>query len=174
METTVNTHPFSDDDLERGAKAFEIFWLRPKKMAGTEIILRMRIMQKWGGWRLKDELVLSMGLEIGDTINAEVRILNGPGLIRDEDNVDLFASGKAADWLLDNDIGLGSVIDVKVKFEYLKAPVGPNGKDVWTASLILLEGYNVVEQRSTNDDDSAVAQSNAQYSFEELKKLLGD
>lgn len=171
MDTTVNNYSINDGDLETGAKEFEIFWLRPKKMSGKEAVLRMRITQKWGGWRLKDELIMSMGLEVGDTINAEVSILNGPGLIKDEENVDLFASGESADWLLENDVGLGSVIDAKVKFAYVKAPVGQNGKEVWTASLIFLEGYNVIEHRSTNDD---VIQSNETHSLEVLRKLLGD
>lgn len=171
MDTTVNNYSINDSDLENGAREFEVFCLRPKKMASKETVLRMKITQKWGGWRLKDELVVSMGLEVGDTINAEVYILNGPGLIKDEENIDLFASGEAADWLLENDVGYGSVIDAKVKFVYVKVPVGQNGKEVWTASLILLEGYNVIAPRS-NDIDTD--QSDEPHSLEVLRRLLGD
>ena len=171
MDNAINSYSINDGELEKGAKEFEVFCLRPKKMAGQEAILRMIITQKWGGWRLKDELVMSMELEVGDTINSEVHILYGPGLIKDEENLDLFASGEAADWLLDNNVGLGSVIDAKVKFAYKRVPVGQNGKEVWTASLILVEGYNVIEHRST---DFGVNQVDDTHSLETLRRLLGD
>mgnify|MGYP003300494634 CR=1 FL=1 len=137
-------------ELEKGAKDFEIFWLRPKKMANKEAILRMQINKKWGGWKLKDGLVESLSLEVGDTINTEVSILNAPGLIEDADDTDLFASGEGADWLLANDIGFGAIIDAKVKFVYAKAPIGGlDGREVWKISLVFVEGYHVVEKRDT-------------------------
>lgn len=136
------------NDLEKGGKDFEIFWLRPKKMANTEAVLRMQINKCWEGWRLKDGLVESLGLEIGDTINTEVSILERPGLADLSDETDLFASGEGADWLLDNDIGYGSIIDAKVRFVYAQAPVGGiEGKDVWKLSLVFIEGLNIVEKR---------------------------
>ena len=69
------------EDLEKGARDFEVFWLRPQKMANKEVILRMEIKTRWGGWKLKDGLVKSLGLVVGDTINTEVSVLNAPGLM---------------------------------------------------------------------------------------------
>lgn len=160
------------DDLEKGAKDFEVFCLRPKKMANKEAVLRMRINKGWGGWKLKDGLVNSLGLEIGDTINTEVSILNAPGLIDDADDTDLFASGEGADWLLDHDIGSGSVIDAKVKFVYAQAPVGGlDGKEVWKISLVFVEGYSIVKERSAGAEH---IQSQKSLTIADLNRLLGD
>lgn len=142
----------TEKELIDGARSFEHFWLRPKKMAGETAVLRMKITTKWGGWKLKDELVASMGLEVGDTINAEISVLNAPGLIRDDDDTDLFASGEGADWLLDNDVGYGSVIEGKVRFVYTKAPVGREDKEIWTIKLVFIEGYRVVEGRNLEEE----------------------
>lgn len=164
-------HSVNVNDLEKGAKDFEVFWLRPKKMANKEAVLRMQINKRWGGWKLKDGLVNSLGLEVGDTINTEVSILNAPGLIDDADDTDLFASGEGADWLLDNNIGFGSVIDAKVKFVYAQAPVGGlDGKEVWKISLVFIEGYSVVKERSSCDEQILPAES----SLTVLKRLLTD
>ena len=66
------------------------------------------------------------------------------GIIDDEDDTDLFASASAADWLLDNQVGVGTIIDVLVRFCYSKAPVGMNGKMVNKISLIMEKGIAVV------------------------------
>ena len=169
---TVDSPQITGDktDYEAGAKEFEFFWLRPKKMAGHEAVLRMKINKKWSGWKLKDELIDSIGLTIGDTINTEVTVLNAPGLIRSADDTDLFADGINADWLLENDIGVGSIIEGKVRFMYSKAPVGGlESKEVWKISLVLLEGYKVLQGR----ENSRVASNNDQSSIlKELMKLM--
>lgn len=158
--------------LEKGAKDFEIFWLRPKKMHNKEAIIRMKINKKWGGWKLKDELVQSLGLTIGDTINTEVSVLNAPGLIRSSDDTDLFADGTGADWLLDNNVGLGAIIDAKVRFTYTKAPVGGiESREVWKVSLVFLEGYSVIQERDVKECDVKTADSSP---LAELMKFLGD
>lgn len=143
----------ADTDLEKGGKDFEVFWLRPIKMANAEATIRMQINTRWGGWKLKEGLVNSLGLQVGDTINAEISVLKRPGLIDDADDVDLFASGVGADWLLDNNVGSGSIIDAKVKFVYAPAPVGGiEGREIRKLSLVLIEGYNIVKERSTDDE----------------------
>lgn len=170
MSNQYVERPIPVEELEKGAKDFEVFWLRPQKMANKEVILRMEIKQRWGGWKLKDGLVKSLGLEIGDTINTEVRVLNAPGLIDDEEDTDLFACGAGADWLLDNDIGLGSVIDAKVKFVYGKAPVGGlEGKEVWKISLVFVEGYHIEKERDLNFEHDNIG---GIPSLAALKKLL--
>ena len=141
------------EELEAGARDFEKFWLRPKNMANKEVVLRMKINKRWGGWKLKDELVQSIGLVVGDTINTEVSVLHGPGLIANADDTDLFADGLAADWLLNNNVGVGSIIDAKVRFMYCKAPVGGlESRDVWKISLVMLEGYNIIQEATLDVD----------------------
>lgn len=171
--STDNEYTVSEAELKKGGKDFEVFWLRPKKMANTEAVVRMKINKKWGGWKLKDELVKSLGLEIGDTINTEVSVLEGPGLINDTDDTDLFASSLGADWLLDNNVGLGSVIDAKVRFVYARAPVGGfEGKSVWKISLVFIEGYKVIKERYMKDKSSRFTGILGDSSDVDLTQLL--
>ena len=173
MSNSNAEHIIDLDTLKKGARDFEIFWLRPKKMANIEAILRMKINTRWGGWKLKDGLVQSLGLVVGDTINAEVSVLNAPGLISETDDTDLFAGGVGADWLLDNDVGMGSVIDAKVRFVYAEAPVGGlEGKTIWKLSLVFVEGYNVVEKRTTAAKSEQHSHTNTLSSLSAIKQLL--
>ena len=170
MDKNIVARPIGNEELGKAAKEFEIFWLRPKKMHLHETVLRMKINKRWGGWKLKDELVESLGLEIGDTINTEVSILEAPGLIDDTDDTDLFASGDGADWLLENDIGRGSIIDAKVRFVYAQAPVGGrDGRFIWKISLVLVEGYNVVRGRAEDTEEK----TKEQVSLDGFRRLLG-
>lgn len=172
MDKANLEHTVDDQELKKGARDFEIFWLRPKKMNLHETVLRMKINKRWGGWKLKDGLVNSLGLEVGDTINTEVSILNGPGLIDNADDTDLFASGEGADWLLDNNVGYGAIIDAKVRFVYAQAPVGGlDGKDVWKISLVFVEGYNIVRERFIKDGQAPI---DGTSSFAALRKILND
>lgn len=169
MAITTPDKTVSESELKNNAKAFEMFWLRPRKFDDQEFILQMEITKNWNGWKLKDALVKSVGLEVGDTINTEVRVLNGPGLIDDADDTDLFADGEGADWLLENEVGRGSIINAKVKFKYSRAPVGGReGREVWKLSLVFVEGYDVVREKKLGDE---IAQTNEDI-LENLRRRL--
>ena len=168
-----NKSMIAEDILRAGGKSFEFFWLRPKKMASKEAVVRMKINKKWGGWKLKDGLVQSLGLVVGDTINTEVSILFAPDLIDDASDTDLFASGKGADWLLDNDVGYGSIIDAKVRFVYSKAPVGGlEGKEVWKISLVFVEGYGIVKERNVSPSVDSAFSSVDTPAMKTLRQIL--
>ena len=146
--TTENIE-ISDVELKKGAYEFERFWLRPHSRAGQIVPLRLRINKRFGGWKLKDELVTALGLTVGDCINTEVTVLFGGNLIDESDDTDLFADGFAADWLLDvvTSAGgpVGCIIDCYVELSYCKAPVGGIAeKMVNKVSLILKKGIRFV------------------------------
>lgn len=134
----------TEEELKEGTKLFEGFWLRPKQYANKIVPLRLRINKKWGGWKIKDELVNSLGLEVGDTISTEVTPQFMSELIDDKNDTDMFASGSGADWLLNNNVGVGTIIDCTVRFVYAKAPIGPNGKEISKVSLVFENGISVV------------------------------
>lgn len=138
----------TDDQLRAGARDFEMFWLRPRRYAGKDAMVRLMLTGKLGGWKLKDELVESLGMAVGDCINVEVDVLMGPGIIDDNGDTDLFADGEQAEWLIDAVMGAGSAvgttIDCKVRFVYDSVPVGMGSKMVSKISLVLLEGYRIV------------------------------
>lgn len=142
--TMSDYNSITENDLQEGAKLFEIFWLRPKKYTDKIVPLRLRINKKWGGWKIKDELISSLGLEVGDTISTEVTPCFMSGIIEDENDTDLFASASGADWLLNNNIGVGTIIDCFVRFVYSKSPIGLNGKDIYKVSLVFERGISVV------------------------------
>lgn len=141
----IRPEDITDNQLRDGARKFEMFWLQPSKHDQERVIIRFQINSKFSGWKLKDELVYSLGLKVGDTINAEVNVAYGPQLIDDADDVDLFAEGDAASWLINKAIDAGGpencLIDGVVKFNYERAPIGGiGGKPIWKASLILIRG----------------------------------
>ena len=150
----------TEEELREGARLFEGFWLRPKQYANRSVPLRLRINKKWGGWKIKDELVDSIGLEVGDTISTEVTPQFMSELIDDENDTDMFAAGSGADWLLSNNVGAGTVIDCTVRFVYAKAPIGPYGKEINKVSLVFEDGIRVIgpdkefinRQKESSDD----------------------
>ena len=145
------------------------FGFAPKKWQGERLCCELKLIRNGGGWKLKDELVTSLGLEVGDTINTEITVLEGPGLIDEMDTTDLFASGKGADWLLDNCVSKGSIIDAKVKFFYTSVPVGREDKVIWKVSLVFVEGYNIIKERDKQDE---LPPSTRSTTMEILKSLL--
>lgn len=134
----------SEQMLADGAKQFEFFWLRPAKYAGGIVPVRLRINRKWGGWKVKDSLIRSIGLDVGDCITTEVTIKLTQGIIDDNDDTDLFASGEGADWLLENVAKPGGVCDCYVRFVYSKAPIGKDDKIITKVSLVFVKGIRYV------------------------------
>lgn len=142
--------PVSMQELRSGAYKLEEFLLRPARLQNYVASVRLCIVGSISGWRLKEELVESMGLVVGETVAAEVELMLGPGISDDADDIDLFADGIAADWLLrtvfDAGESDGYVIDCRVRFTYCDAPVGPDGKVVKKASLVLLGGLSCTDE----------------------------
>ena len=80
----ANNGKVDEDKLKESGKLFEKFWLRPKMYAGEHVPIRLRVNKKWSGWRLKDELIESLNLKVGDTISTKVTPYFMSGII-DED-----------------------------------------------------------------------------------------
>ena len=144
ISVVQETGTLSEDALKKGGALFERFWLRPKKYANQKAELRLRINQRWNGWKVKDELIESLDLEVGDTISTEVTPFYTSGLIEDNNDTDLFASDRSADWIIQNHVGVGTIIDCEVRFVYAQAPVGAGNKWVNKVSLVLERGIAVV------------------------------
>lgn len=166
VSTQKLSEDVTDDMLREGAKKYELFWLRPNRFIGEIVPLRLRINKKYGGWKVKDELIRAVGQEVGDTISTEVTIQSRQGIIDDDDDTDLFASGDGADWLLENAPTPGHVIDCFVRFTYCKAPVGQNGKVINKVSLVFVKGIKHVTF------DSNYAMASEKIGIEELIKGL--
>lgn len=140
------------ESVEQGGKLAELFCLRPKLYKDKQVTLRVKINSKWGGWKLRDDLVTGLGLEIGNTIVTTVSPLYTNGLSADASNIDFFASGKNIDWLLENKVPAGSVIDCQVRFSYAEVPMGYEQKKILKVSLIFEKGFNVIIDDSISDE----------------------
>ena len=138
----------SEDALRDGANKFERFWLRPQRLVGRMIPVRLRINKKFGGWKVKDELVRAVGLTVGDCITTEVSVQLGNNIIDDDGDTDLFADGEGAGWLLDQvtNAGVveGCVVGCVVRLIYCSVPIGANGKMINKASLVFVSGIRYV------------------------------
>ena len=152
----------TEEMLREGSEKFQRFWLRPISFEGEIVPLRLRINTKWNGWKVKDELIRSLGLGVGDTISTEITPILAEEIIDHGDDTDLFASGEAADWLLENAKGPGSVIDCFVQFAYAKAPIGENSKMIHKLSLIMVSGIQFVYFDSTHESSSSMQKELAQ------------
>ncbi|MCD7843453.1 MAG: DUF4062 domain-containing protein [Clostridiales bacterium] len=146
VKKTELSETVNEDMLREGAVMFEKFWLRPSRYAGETVPLRLQINKKWGGWKVKDELVEGVGLEVGDTINTEVIVDLTKGIINGGDDTDLFAGGDGADWLLDNEVIPGDTIECYVRFANCRAPIGQNGKIINTVALVFVKGIRVIRE----------------------------
>ena len=146
-DAALNTD-ISEEALRDGANKFERFWLRPQRLAGRIVPVRLRINKKFGGWKVKDELIRAVGLTVGDCITTEVSVQLGNNIIDDAGDTDLFADGEGADWILDQvttaGVVEGCIIDCFVRLIYCRAPVGQNGKMVNKASLTFVRGIRYV------------------------------
>lgn len=144
----VSVGEITEEILHEGANKFERFWLRPQRMAGQIIPIRLRINKKFGGWKVKDELIRAVGLTVGDCITTEVSVQLGNNIIDDDGDTDLFADGEGADWILDQvsaaGVVEGCILDCFVRLIYCRAPVGVNNKMVNKASLAFVKGIKFV------------------------------
>lgn len=144
----ISIGEITEDILHEGANKFERFWLRPQRMAGQLIAVRLRINKKFGGWKVKDELIRAVGLTVGDCISTEVTVQLGNNIIDDDGDTDLFADGEGADWILDQvsaaGVVDGCILDCFVRLIYCRAPVGAHDKMVNKASLVFVKGIRFV------------------------------
>ncbi|OPX42357.1 hypothetical protein CLHUN_37760 [Ruminiclostridium hungatei] len=91
------------------------FRLRPAKYYGQEVQLRMRILEDLKGSTLKDELVLNLGLSLGDTVAVDVIVVDSKNKAINRP-ISLYADGENADWL--ENIAKGSIIEAKVRLSF--------------------------------------------------------
>jgi len=122
----------------------------------------------WSGWKIREEIIKDLNLEVGGTILTKVTSYFTIGLSEDVNDLDLFAMGEGADWLIDNKVSVGDVIDCQVQFSYLSISVGSQNKKIPKVSLIFEKGFAVIEKGS----DSIKNNISEDVLDSVLKKLL--
>ena len=89
------------------------FLLRPSKYQGIEVELMMKVISELTGSTLKDEIVKTLGLEVGDTLSVDVNILKNDRTLLTNRRIAIYADKDNADWL--ENVSPGNIIRAKVK-----------------------------------------------------------
>lgn len=148
----------SEEELRKNAKEFETLYLLPNESNDRELDLRLEVNSKWkGGWMIRAEFIKSFGLNVGDTILANVKPIFLNGLIDHDDEVTLFAGSDVAQWIIKNKVTKGTIIDCHVKFLYSKVSLGVDNEEIYNVLLILENVYGVVpkpKEEVTEDNDT--------------------
>lgn len=125
---------------------FKRFLLRPKKMAGLSGNLIIKIASSYRGRTVKDQLIQSFGLCVGDTITCEVDVYDSNKKLITSD-FDLYADGDRADWL--EGIKEGTYLDAEVLLTFSTfKEVSPHDtgrllRDSSYTGLVLLSGKKI-------------------------------
>lgn len=156
----MNANAVNDTELKEGGELAEKFCLRPKNYAGTTVALRLKINEKWSGWKIRKDILSQLQLEAGETIATRVFLYNTAGLTDDVNNIDLFASKEGADWLIDNKVSKGDLVDCEVQFSYVDIPSSPIASEsvlIPKVSLIFMRGISVAHKVEEAPTDKATS-----------------
>ena len=137
----------------KGAATFKKFLLMPGAYCGDaneaakNVRLRVRFDGTFGSWHLKEELFEAFEIDIGRAIFFNDLFVLGVDFsdMGDEaKHIDCFATGKAAEWILDNHITKGSVFEgnFSLEWKYVKNVAGKSrlqlgASDAYIAKLVL-------------------------------------
>lgn len=166
------------ESYKDGANAFRKFVRRPERYKNEEHVLRIKLEGKFGGWRLREDVYQAfLGTGVKDFLFInDVNVLGRENNDVERDNwlVDCFAVGSVADWIDDQDVTQGDIIEGKFKFAYELVKNGANTRgvaeahDSEIANLILLEGYKKLSSDDMQDEDDSKTTLEAENDFSEL------
>lgn len=128
--------------------ALKKFLLMPNHYQNREAIISLEVTSGFSGWTLKDELVTALGLTIGATIECDTHVVDDDTnqMLSDSSReIDLFADGDNASWLIDNVTHKGCVIKAHVKFfsKKIRGITSNANAEVLKVALILVKGLDV-------------------------------
>lgn len=142
----TETKSLGENEYKEGAMLFRRFILLPERYKDKEAILRIRFDGKFGTWLVREALFEAFGLNRGDTVFCNDVVVIGTDFADIDDDsltIDMFAEGKSADWMIDNNITLGSIIEAKFKFAY-EFVEGDTKIGYKKAVLIMKEGQAII------------------------------
>ena len=114
-----------NNNVPRGQEAKQIFRkfvLRPIRYDRKEIVLPVKIISGFSGWRLKEKIVSAIGLTVGDTISCDINVKADTADTESMDMLNeslskfsLYAEGINADWLESTVTHLNQTVEVKLR-----------------------------------------------------------
>ena len=137
-----------------GAELFSRYIKLPAIYKNQDAVLLVRFDGKFGSYMLNDALPTAFGFQPGTALFLNSLFVLGkePDVPTKDWYVDCFASNKAADWILDNNVTSGTIFKGRFRLAYEKtsgiARRTENGPEVdaYIVNLILLEGIEVVSR----------------------------
>jgi hypothetical protein len=135
------------DEYIKGASIYRKFILMPGEYCDQTVRLRVRFDGNFGSWRLKEELFEAYNLPVGKALYLNGIFVLGANyndIDDDARHIDLFATGDAAKWILENNVTRGSVFesDFTLEWKYAKNIAGKSriqvgASNAYIAKLIL-------------------------------------
>lgn len=137
-----------DKDYEEGAKLYREFLLMPEKYKNKKAHLRVIMRGKFGGWRIKAEVVNAFGFKEGSVLylnHLEVLNIATNDIEKVNLDVDCIADGKAAEWLIKEGVTTGTEFQGEFEFRYepVKGVTGTDG-EAKIAKLVFLTPDTVI------------------------------
>lgn len=123
--TTLTSNAKETQSPKYGAEIFKRFIRLPARYCNQTVRLQIRIDGEYGTWRLKDELFGAFNLEAGNTLFLnDVYVMNVDLDDIDDEahHLDLFVTGEAIDWIFDNEITIGDIIEGYFTFQWAAVP----------------------------------------------------
>lgn len=149
-ENNAEANSSTADEYAVGSNIYKKFLILPERYKNNEVFLRLRVEGVYGSWKQRDVLFEAYDLRPGDALRINDVISLGADL-SDIDSegcyLDLYAEGKAADWLLDNEVGRGSIFEGKFRLMYEVVRDITSHGDAKMAALLLTEGVSVTNKK---------------------------
>ena len=146
-EISIDSSKVLPRESQNYEKTINKFLLRPSKYQGIEVTLTMKVLSEIKGSTLKDELVKTLGLELGDTLSVDVNILKNDRTLLSDRKIAIYADKDNADWL--ENVSLGNVIRAKVKTAFCSIKELSNWDEGRTLTnntylgLVILKGLEI-------------------------------
>lgn len=133
---------------KEASHALKKFLLMPNRYQNREAIISLKVTSGFSGWRLKDEIVIALGLTLGDTIECDTNVVDDDvnQMLSDSlREINLFADGDNATWLIDNVTHKGCIIKAHVKFvsKKIRGITSNANAEVLKVALVLVKGLDV-------------------------------
>lgn len=110
---SIDTSQVLSNKSENYEDTISKFLLRPARYQDIELEVTMKVVSELSGSILKDDIVKSLGLELGNTLSVDVNILRENGTLLSSRKVPIYADKDNADWL--ENVLPGNIIRASVK-----------------------------------------------------------
>ncbi len=110
---SIDTSQVLPNKSENYEDTISKFLLRPARYQDIELEVTMKVVSELSGSTLKDDIVKSLGLELGNTLSVDVNILRENGTLLSNQKISIYADKENADWL--EHVSPGKIIKASIK-----------------------------------------------------------